>query len=251
MIKKLAAFFISVLVLGTSAQAQDASSPTKGGSSSKTHTMPNIPGSFLLELGLNEALNRPDKFNIGFWGSRALNIYYQYDMRILKSKFSFHPGIGFGLERYKFTNNLVPFFDQNHNLSMDLPLGITGVKKAQLITNYLDIPLELRFSTNPEDPTRSFKISIGGRVGYLFESHTKLKYTDNGDRVKLKNKEALNLNPFRYGIYMKVGGGNFSIFGYYNLSPVFKSGLGPVPQGTSITPKDMNNFTVGISLSSF
>jgi Outer membrane protein beta-barrel domain len=245
MIKKLAVFSICLLAFSLSVQAQESSS-----SSSKKHAMPNIPGAFVLELGLNQALNRPDKFELGLWGSRALNIYYQYDMRILKSKFSFHPGVGFGLERYKFKNNNVLRFDNNHELLMDVPTDILGVRKSQLITNYFDVPLELRFSTNPEDPTRSFKISVGARVGYLFESFTKVKYDDNGDKAKRKEKEAFNLNPFRYGVYMKIGGGNFSLFGYYNLSPLFKKGQGPTsPTSTTIT--EMNNFTVGISLSSF
>src|SRR4051794_6740012 len=106
-------------------------------------------------------------------GSRTLNVYYQYDMRILKSKFSFHPGIGFGFDRYRFKNNYVLQQDNNNTNTMIEPgrfqVGAAtnlSIKRSRLITNYLDVPLELRFSTNPDDPGRSFKISIGGRVGY-------------------------------------------------------------------------------------
>jgi hypothetical protein len=174
-------------------------------------------------------------------------------MRILKSKFSFHPGVGFSFERYRFRNNYVLNYDNSNNgaLSM-IPPNQYGqaVRKSQLITNYLEVPLELRFSTNPEDPTRSFKIAIGARGGVLFNSFTKVKYHDNGNNVKIKDREKYNLNPFRYSVFAKIGAGNFSIFGYYNLTPIFKSGKGPIYNSSDI-PVDTQNFTVGISLSSF
>ena len=57
-----------------------------------------------------------------FWGSRTANIYYQYDFRILKSSFSFVPGIGFSLERYKFKDNYMVGYDANDELIM-IPSG--------------------------------------------------------------------------------------------------------------------------------
>jgi hypothetical protein len=39
-------------------------------------------------------MDKPNELKYGLWGSRTLNLYYQYDMRIGKSKFSFHPGVG-------------------------------------------------------------------------------------------------------------------------------------------------------------
>src|SRR5688500_14597346 len=93
MIKKYASVAL-LLLLGYGAVAQSTETPKKSG-------RPDIPGTFVLELGLNRLTERPNKLKYGFWGSRTLNVYYQYDMRIAKSKFSFHPGIGFGMERFK------------------------------------------------------------------------------------------------------------------------------------------------------
>lgn len=246
--KKILVFSLSLIALSISVLAQE-STPT----AQKRFARPNIPGTFTVELGINRGVNRPEKFMLYFWGSRSLNIYYQYDMRILKSKFSFHPGVGFGLDRYRFRNGYVLGYDQGvlaMQTTLDYRTDISRLKKSQLITNYLDVPLELRFSANPDDPSRSFKFSVGGRVGYLFSAHTKVKFTDDdGNKVKIKEKQDFNLNRFRYGVYAKIGGGNFSVMGYYNLSTVFKSGQGPV-FGTN-DPTEMNNFTIGISLSSF
>jgi hypothetical protein len=84
----------------------------------------------------------------------------------------------------------------------------------------------------------------------LFNSFTKVKYTDNGNKVKIKTKHPYDLNQFRYGVFAKIGVGNFSVFGYYNLTPVFKTERGPVFSSTEI-PTEMQNLTFGISLSSF
>jgi len=249
-VKKILVFTLSFITVSLSLLAQDATTTTPTVAKS-SHARPNIPGTFVLELGLNRIINPTDKFDIGFWGSRAMNIYYQYDMRILKSKFSFHPGIGFGLERYKFKNSYAVAYDNSNVLSMQSAkdLDFSNLKKSQLITNYLDIPLELRFSTNPEDPARSFKVSIGVRGGYLFNAHTKLKHKEDGVMIKEKENRDFSLNKFRYGVFAKIGGGNFSFFGYYNLSTLFKTGQSPI--FLNADTKDMNNFTIGISLSSF
>jgi hypothetical protein len=228
----------------------------------KTVARPDIPGAFTIELGLNRGLHAPDNFNIGLWGSRTINIYYQYEMRIMKSKFSFVPGIGLSLERFKLVENDLLSFAKvdgiytNPVLNFDslviYPPAVhkfPGLKKSQIVTNYVEVPLELRYTLNPDDPARSFKISIGGRVGYLYDEFNKLKYRQNGDTKQLKDKQNMNLNRFRYGVFAKLGFGSFSLFGYYNLSSMFESNNGIYYNGQRYD--DMNTLTAGISLSSF
>jgi hypothetical protein len=54
---------------------------------------------------LTDALNAEDStWNQGLWGSRTVNVYYQYPIRFGRTKFSFNPGIGLSMERWKFTN---------------------------------------------------------------------------------------------------------------------------------------------------
>ena len=210
----------------------------------KSKGLPSIPGTFLLEFGFNQPFDTPEDFDIGFWGSRTANVYYQIDKRIGKSKFSVHPGIGFGMERYKFKNGYTLALEDDLTVMIPASEKYSGPRKSMLVTNYLDIPVEIRFSTNPNDPGRSFKASVGGRFGYLFDSFAKVKYSEDGETKKIKDKQSFNLNDFRYGAFVKIGAGNFSIFGYYNLSPLFSTDKGP--EGT-----EMSNFTVGLSLSSF
>src|SRR5690606_25869282 len=122
---------------------------------------PNIPGTFTLELGLNSALDAPSRFDQALWGSRTLNLYYQHELRIAQSKISLVPGIGLSLERFKFKNGATPGYDAEDSLKLFLPseTGRTSLRKSQLITNFIDVPVDLRFTSNPSDPGRAFKIS--------------------------------------------------------------------------------------------
>jgi hypothetical protein len=193
-------------------------------------------------------------------------------MRILKSKFSFHPGIGLSMERFKFQsynqdfpggtvrlNNPTLIFDAagntrfvdfGHYLYDSDSLGqpnwssSLNAKKSMLAMTYIDVPLELRFSTKPDDPARSFKIAIGGRVGYLLNASTKMKYKEDGELKKLQNHQDFNLTRLRYGAHMKIFIGNFALFGYYNLTPLFKENKGPAAT-------DAQTYTVGFALHSF
>jgi hypothetical protein len=242
MIKKIACSLLFVAV-ASQLLAQTTETPKKTG-------RPDIPGTFVLELGVNRGLDAPEKFSLGLWGSRTVNVYYQYDIRIMKSRFSLVPGIGLSLERYKFKNLGILGYDAEDSLSI-LPAadaGFPGIKKSQLITNYVELPVEIRYSSKPEDPARSFKASIGGRIGYLYDSFNKLKYKEEGDIRQLKDKRQFNLNQIRYGVYGKIGIGNFSVFSYYNLTNLFEDGEGLGEKGVI---RDFPTFTVGISLSSF
>jgi hypothetical protein len=218
---------------------------------------PDIPGSFLIDLGLNNGFGKPQYFNQGFWGSRTLNIYYHYPVRLGETKFSYNPGGGFSFERFKFTNNysLIPQTDGTYTLDDPTKtiLQLASIHKSMLVANYFDLmPLEFRFDGNPKDVSRSFNVSIGARIGFLVESHTKLKYTQNGVNEVLKGKQNNGLNSFRYGVYGRLGIGNFNFFGFYNISPYFATNKGPLNNSTTdLNHTTMNTMTIGISLNGF
>lgn len=217
---------------------------------------PSIPGTFLVDLGVNRALNQVDStWNQGFWGSRSLNLYYQYPIRFGRSKFSFNPGIGLSMERWKFTDGamLIDTLGTTGNNTIEqfnllTPRRVYGndisIVKSSLVTNYLEIPLEFRFDTKPEDIARSFNVAVGGRFGLRLNSFTKVKYKLDGETIRVKDKRSLGLNDFRYGVYTRVGIGGFSWFAFYNLSEMFEKDKGP-------HGRDINTLTVGISINGF
>ncbi len=213
---------------------------------------PDLPGAFIIEFGFNRAQgSTPTKFEQGLWGSRTLNLYYQYPIRLFKSKFSYNPAFGFSFERYKLTNNYtlarLPDASGSYLLipASDPTLNMPNADKSMLIMNYLDfMPAELRFDTKPDDLARSIHIAAGARIGFLFESHTKVNYSEGGEDKTIKDKQNHGLSSFRYGLYSKIGIGSFSLFGYYNITPVWQTNKGP-------EQTQMNTLTMGISLSGF
>ena len=148
-----AAFFVFLLTLTVPAVAQVSEPDAESAYSPSQEGQPNIPGTFVLEFGINNALEAPDKFDLALWGSRTVNIYYTYELRLGQSKFSVVPGIGLSLERFKFKNGATLGYDAEDSLKLLLPQETTlgGERKSQLITNYVDVPLELRFTTNPDE----------------------------------------------------------------------------------------------------
>jgi hypothetical protein len=149
------------------------------------------------------------------------------------------PGIG--------TDNI--FFEKtnidikNRTQAKFLRDTITQYKKYKLQTGYLELPVELRYSSNPENMNKSFKFAIGAKVGTAIEAKTKAKIDldangDGGYISKVKDKKFFN--GTRLAAIGRIGYGNISVFGSYTFTEFFKEGSGP--QG--IRP-----YTIGLSLS--
>jgi hypothetical protein len=208
-----------------------------------TKGRPDVPGTLLLELGFNLASQTPEDFKTAALGSRTLNVYYQYPIQlpIFQKKISIVPGIGFGFDRYKFSNNYTLTYE-----SGDLTMSKMGlaISKSQFITNYFDVPIEIMYTKKVDDPNRSLKVSLGFRTGVLMNAFTKIQYNDDGTAIKLKTKQGWDVNTLRYGPYAKVGFGNLSLFTYSNMSTLFKTDKGP-------DENNINTLTVGISLGGF
>ncbi len=209
---------------------------------------PDIPGTLLIDFGFNIFQNNLPEMELGNFGSKALNFYYYFDYSIGNSHFSINPGLGFGLDKYSFDNN-VTLVNSGSILGIQVVqlvdiLPSADIQKSFLAANYFDIPLEFRYNSKKNDHQRSFKVAIGGKIGVLLTSHTKIKYKEEGTTIKLKNKQDFNLNKFRYGVHGRVGVGGFNVFFYYGLSELFKNNKGP--QATDVTTMNL-----GISIAGF
>ncbi len=213
---------------------------------------PDIPGDLMIEFGFNWMQDHPTGYSFNTMKSRTFNAYYLYDINIGKSSFSVHPGLGIGTEKYAFADDITIGYGLNLSGERELqfiPLErIYGLKaefkKSQINPNYFDIPLEIRWRSNKNDPKSSIKVTLGGKFGVLFDSKTKVKYEDDGEKKTDKDKQNFELNPIRYGTYLKLGAGGFSAYYYYSISEVFNKDKGPM--GTTMYP-----MTFGLSLALF
>jgi len=169
-----------------------------------------------------------------------------YDIALNKNgNVSFAPGIGIGTNRYSHNKE----FDVNdEGQTFFTTLGETvNYDTNVLTTNFFDIPLELRFRTNPNKLGRRFKVAVGFKGGYLFNGHTKWvgepKFNTDLTVEKFKNFSIPNLNNLRYGYTLRIGYSNFNLVGFYSAAPLFDIGKSTVNGG--IKP-----FYIGFSFNS-
>ena len=117
-------------------------------------------------------------------------------------------------------------------------------KKYKLSLSYLEIPLEIRFSSNPADAGKSWKIALGIKGGTLINAHTKGKDLLNKNNLAInsyteKENSKKYFSGTRFMGTARIGYGIFSLFGDYQLGNVLKDVAGP----------PMKLYQVGISLS--
>lgn len=242
--KRITLVFIAYLFTHSLFAQETARSPIGG--------RPNIKGDLFVEFGFNTLNNKPDELKTNFFRSRTVNIYHQYPVRIFgeNSGFTFNPGLGLGLDKLAFTNDRNLFVNRETGSSQLLEIeDVYGedieVDGNNFSMNYVDIPLEFRYHFNKSNYDKGFRLTLGGKLGVLFDSQTKIAYTDaNGLQRKIKDKQQYGLNPIRYGVYTKLGFPGFNVWGYYGLNSVFEKEKGPFNT-------EANQISMGISIALF
>jgi hypothetical protein len=188
---------------------------------------------FMLQLSLDNWTGAPDSIDNRISGvSRGANIYLMLDKPFRGNQnLSVAIGVGVGTSSIFFKKTIVDIASLNAVLPFTAVDSGNYFKKYKLATAFLEVPLELRFSSNPEQPNRSVKAALGVKGGILLNAHTKGKILKNGDGV-INNyiDKTLSKNYFnssRLAATARVGYGLFTIFGSYNLTSIFKDGVAP------------------------
>ena len=205
----------------------------------------NRPGDhFMIQLSSDHWTAMPDSISSHQSGfSRGLNVYLMTDKSFKGNpKFSLGLGIGIGSSNISFEKMNVDVKSTSAKLPFT-PIDSTNhFKKYKVSMSYLEVPLELRFSSKPEGG--GWKIAIGGKVGTLINLHTKGKtLQDKNDKTinsyTAKENSKRYFNGTRFMGTARIGYGIFSIFGAYQINNILKTGFGP----------DMKLFQVGIGIS--
>lgn len=206
---------------------------------------PELPGQIMIDFGFNSSSNNPSNMPYHWWRSKSVGLYFVKSFEFSK-KFELRPGIGVSLEKFGHNKNMEVFAYGVDDTGADT-LGFTTVlggdlKKNQLAVNYIEMPVEVRFNLSGNEKKDGMFLAIGGLAAYRFESHTKLKYTDEfGNQIKDKQKTDFGINNLRLGAYGRLGYRSFSVFYKTYFTNLFSSS-GPI--GT----EDMTYTTIGISL---
>jgi hypothetical protein len=206
----------------------------------------------ILELNWNTWINTPDSLNVQ-GKSRGFNFYFFYDIRLGTDNVSLAPGFGLAnsnIFHESFLNVNIDTLSPNFGNTEIAPFASNlDYKKNKISLTYLEIPVELRFRTNPNSKGKHFKVAAGFKGGLLINSHTKYVGTDtratalpgNTDYVKYKEARIMNLESYRYGVTGRIGYGAVNLHAFYGLSNVFQAGQGPEAQ----------TLEIGLSINSF
>lgn len=196
--------------------------------SPKIHKPSSKQERILFNFMLDSWMKTPPGIATNWIKSRSFEFYLMADKAFANE----HLGIAYGLGISSTNVNSNARFDQINNNTILNPIDSMQYNMNKLSTNYIEIPLELRFRTSHIHNGNRFKIAIGAKAGYLLQDH--LKFVS--DIIKEKFYNTPNINPFRFCATGRIGYGKFSLTGFYGLNTLFKSGSsGVIPFGVGIT----------------
>ncbi|CAN5278173.1 hypothetical protein BH09BAC2_BH09BAC2_02370 [soil metagenome] len=200
----------------------------------------------MIQLSSDHWTNMPDSIGSHQQGfSRGLNGYFMLDKPFRSSpKFSIGFGLGIGSTNIFFKKMNIDLKSTTTRLPFTAVDSSNHFKKYKLSLSYLEVPLELRFSSNPMANAKSVKVALGVKVGTLINAHTKGKELQNKNNTSInsyteKENSKRFFNTTRMVGTARVGYGIFSIFGAYQLNNVLKDAAGPA----------MKSYQVGITIS--
>jgi hypothetical protein len=207
-------------------------------------TLPRSNDHFMMQFGYTTWQGAPDSINTsGF--PRTFNVYFLFDYPFKTNPhFSAAIGAGVATDNIYFSDTYIDLKSNSSILRFQDVSDTNHFKKYKIATSYLEAPLELRYRSDPENDGKSFKASIGAKVGMLLNAHTKGKTLQdkNGNTVTsyiLKENSKRYFNSNRISLTARVGYGHFTLFTSYQLTPLFKEGVAP-----TIRP-----MTIGLTIS--
>jgi Outer membrane protein beta-barrel domain len=199
---------------------------------------------FMIQFGYAGWAGIPDSIKTKGIAKTA-NVYFMFDFPFKTNQhFSIGIGAGVGTDNIYFDKTTVNVKDGNSRLTFKNNKDTSYFKKFKLATAYLEAPLELRYTGNPGNSDKSFKFAIGAKVGTLLNVHTKGKsFVDDAIKATLnytqKETGKRFFNTYRLAVTSRIGYGNFSLFGSYQINAFIKDGLGP----------NVKPFSIGLTLS--
>lgn len=199
---------------------------------------------FVFAVGFNNTFN-DGKFmedpNYKFAASRYFELGWQWSTRVFKETnfLRFRYGLALQFNGLKPDDN--QYFVENGDQT-ELQDFSLNLDKSKLRMDNLILPLHLELTSSKRKDTElpnftkpGFKLGLGGFVGLNLHNKQKLKYKENGDRIKVKQSSDFNTNNFLYGLSGYIGWEGAQLYFQYNLNPVFKDNL-----------VDENNFQIGM-----
>ncbi len=189
---------------------------------------------FVLAFGLNNAITREQSLkdvDYKIAGSRFFEIGIAWKTRVFKHSniMRVKYGISYHSNGLKPTDNRY-FVARNRQTVLEtFP---ETLDKSKFRMDHLVVPLHIEIGASTKKVSeekmrysiqKKFRIGIGGYAGLNLSTRQKLKFVEDGDKVKNKLKRDYNTNDFIYGVSSYLGFGDMSLYAKYDLSPIFEN----------------------------
>lgn len=169
----------------------------------------------VVDFSYDGYLNLPDGISQKPY-SLGGNAFLMWDYPFGYGPFSLAIGAGFSTHDVHTNGQITYSIDGKYTSFVPITIKYRTNKFSM---NYIEVPVELRLRTRGE---KSFKMTIGGKIGYAYNVHT--KYEDSDGKIKVYKIK--NINPLRYGVTFRIGYNKWNLQGFYALSELFKEGRG-------------------------
>ncbi len=238
---------LCVAILGVGmVQAQDSTKTDKKSKKtdwSKVSIGERANDHFMVQAGYDNWVGAPDSIQLKGTG-RHLNIYIMLDKPFKTDpRWSVGLGVGIGSSSVFFENTYIDLKGSINKTQVTFK-DVTSqehFKKYKLATVWAEIPIELRHISNPLKSDKSFKWSIGAKVGTMISGYTKGKNLQTaegqslyGEKYIMKEKDRKYLNNLRLAPTVRIGYGNITLYGAYQITSLWKEGQGPETRPYSI-----------------
>ena len=197
-------------------------------------------------FGFNNAIIEGQDFDDSPYklgGSGFMELGYAWKTRIFDNTNFWRLKYGFSFQWNKFDikDNLY-FVNTDGNVTLqEFPVELN---KAKFRTTNLVFPVHLEFGPSKKiekkdyfrySTRNKFKVGLGGYAGLNIGSMQKLKYKEDGNRIKDKQRGGFEVNEFVYGLSGYLAWGDTALYVKYDLNPLFKD-----------QAFDQNNISVGL-----
>ena len=187
---------------------------------------------FGLNNGVSETIGIGDEFSVGQSGFQELG--WAWSTRVFDDSGFLRFKYGVSLQWNKLDAKDNRYFEIDETSGdpflATFPLDL---KKSQLRTTNLVVPLHLEFGNykkvEKENSVRysiadKLKFGIGGYAGVRLGTQQKLKFKEDGERVKLKERRDFGGDTFVYGLSGYVGINSLSLYAKYDLNNTITTG---------------------------
>ena len=187
----------------------------------------------VVAAGFNNALQEGQSLNNSDFkiaGSRFFEIGVSWRTRVFQESnwLRFKYGFSFQFNGLKPKNNM--YFVEDGEVTA-LEVFPVELNKSKFRMDNLVFPVFFEIGPSSRTETdrglwfsteNKFKMGFGGYAGFNIGERQKLKYEEDGDAVKKKNKADYNTNNVVYGVSAYIGVEDTSLYMKYDLNPIFQ-----------------------------